>query len=178
MHRLAPRLVIVSSFLVSLLFVAASVVVVSLVAGTSSAAPAAAGNGRGAVQTVTNGPIDLHQCADEGSVTFCTIAQGEFHGVCTPTGNCNVQQNLRSLCFTLTDNSTGNTISTYCGSDHYQYHTELGETQVYHSSTSLTYSDTSGVVCTYDAQFHEANGRVQYDHSSYTCTQPPATPIP
>lgn len=177
MRHLAPRLVVVSSFLLSLLLVAASLVVVSLFAGSSSAAPAT-GNGNGATQGPTSGPIDIHHCDNEGSVTFCTTIQGEFHGVCTPTGNCNEEENLHSICFTLTDNVTGDTISSGCGSSHYQTHNKLGETQLLHYSTSSTSTDASGLVCTYDLELQQANGQVQYDQSSYSCTQPPATPVP
>lgn len=174
MRRYAPRLAVVSLSLVGLLLVVA-LALVNLFATASDAAPVAASNG--ATQDPTSGPINVNDCQDDGSLTFCYSAQGEYHGVCASAGNCTMQTNLRSSCFSFTDDATGDTTLSVCGSTHYQIHTKPGESQVFHYSASSIGIDPTGSICTSTAQFHAANGRIQYDNATYTCTGPSATPV-
>jgi hypothetical protein len=178
MRHAAPRLIVVSSFLGSLLLVAASLVVVSLFAGGSRAAPAA-GNGNG---TMTGGgPInvtDRTYLAPFDDITTCYTSQGDYHFVYTPSGGYQAHSEAHH-CFTVypgTDTSAA-PLSQLCGYDHNQFHTKEGEVQLVQETYGESYTDAAGNSFCYAAQYHEVNGVVQYDRFSTNCNGHQATPV-
>lgn len=177
MHRFAPRLVAVSSFLISLLLVIASLFVVSLFAGDSSAAPAA-GNGNGAA--TGGGPINVTDCEylDIFDETTCYTARGDYHFVSTPSGSYQAHYEAHH-CFTVYPgtNTSAAPLSQLCGYDHNQFHTSQGEAQVVQDAYGESYTDAAGNSFCYAAQYHEVNGVVQYDRFSTTCKGNAATPV-
>lgn len=120
----------------------------------------AGGNGA----TASGGPLVIHDCQDDGTTTLCYDVVSEYHSVCTPTGGCNIQQNYRSECGTVTDDATQAVLFHGCTyNEHFQVHTdETGAVQVLHFSgvNTITYL---GVTDCFTIQYHESHGVVQYE---------------
>lgn len=109
--------------------------------------------------------IKVNDCYDTGyGTTFCYTAKGEYHFVATRTGGYNGQLNIQSECYTETDNVTGDVLYHTCyTNEHNLYHFNGTDTQVLRSVFTVSYTDSFGNAYCYTAQYHEANGQVQFD---------------
>ena len=147
-------------------FLAAAALVAAL--GLALAAPHAV-SADGAQPT--GGSVNVNDCTDDGSSTVCYTAQGEQHGVCTPSSGCNTQFNLQSECLTITDDATGALLYQGCEWNfHEQFHTDkTNDVQVAHVAFDATIHDNLGQTYCWSAQYHASNGQVQYDRLTYTC---------
>jgi hypothetical protein len=120
----------------------------------------AGGNGA----TASGGPLIIHDCQDDGTTTLCYDVVSEYHSVCTPAGGCNIEQNYRSECGTVTDDATQAVLFHGCTyNEHFQIHTdETGAVQVLHFG-SVNVITVGGVTECFTFDYHESRGVVQYD---------------
>jgi len=126
--------------------------------GVSTAAP---GNG-----AVTNSEqVDIYDCYDSFTATYCYIAKGEYHSTCNPTGSCNYQLNYQKECYSVTNNITEQLLYESCSQDtHYQFHTKSGgDPQVDSDRFIASGVDiVQGETYCFTSRYHIANGQLQY----------------
>ena len=126
----------------------------------SSSANAAPGNGA----TVINDT----QCFPAFPVgyTFCITQKAQFNSTTTPSGNVNIEANGKSS-FTYSNPSNAVVSS---GEQAFHYHALIKDGTLHESGNHFHGVFTSGgVTCTYDGDFHYANGSIQYSDFSFVC---------
>jgi hypothetical protein len=131
----------------------------ALIVGT--ALPASAASGVGAQV------YNQKDCQYYPYATVCGTQHAEYNIVETPSGNANYQANGKyDLTVTLSDGST------YTDSGSFQGHGLFLKGQ--NQEESIHFSEETaagnGQTCTYSADFHYANGNVQFDNFDLVCT--------
>ena len=142
------------SRLTSILAIAAAVFLASLALAQSAVA---GGNGATTVR------VDI--CVETSGLTICYDGAYVINSVYTPSGGYNFMYNSQSYCVTTTLTATGELLNRTCDtSNHTKIYTKDDESQVFHATSVLTVTDSSGATLCTSLDLHTARGEVQYDH--------------
>ena len=141
----------------------AFLMVLAMMATLGGVAAAAPGNGNGAT------PVNIHDCTTySDGFTECFDVHAVSNDTVTPSGNESYMSNGQG-CLTVYDPS-GAIYYQSCEDIHYSYHYQNGEVHEAGMSYEYTYTYPDGTTCTYEYSGHYANGQLQFERGSSSCT--------
>jgi len=138
-------------------------IAVSLLCGAATLAPAMP-----ATAIPADGAQTYHEnyCEDVWFGTVCVQVHGVYNVTTTPSGNYNYMDNRKYEY--VWDYQGGDHYET-AGKSHYKVLWKADEEQVYHQRVRETATFPGGT-CTYEYDYHYANGTVQFYNWNVTCS--------